>query len=104
MDLDRVREAEASVGLLPLPEVPPELSAVVADAGEALVEWGLDGNAAALQEFVRLTDECVMHSAFPGAGRQLRIRLLSRAGAAYNWSAGELGKPLGKPRRRLGGA
>jgi tetratricopeptide (TPR) repeat protein len=93
MDLDRVREAEASVGLLPLPEVPPELSTVIADAGEALAGWGLDGNAAALQEFVRLMDECVMHPAFPGAGRQLRLRLLSRAGTAHNWSAGELGKP-----------
>lgn len=93
MDLERLREAEASVGLLPLPDVPPELSAVIADAAEALTGWGLGGNTAALQEFVRLMDECVMHPAFPGAGRQLRIRLLSRAGAAHNWSAGELGKP-----------
>src|SRR5262249_50136275 len=71
---DRVRDAEARVGLRSLPEVPPELSPVVAAAGMALAKWELDGNATALREFVKLADECLMHPAFPGSGRELRIR------------------------------
>ena len=86
-----MREVEASLGLLPLPEIPPALSAVTSEAGEALAAFSLDDDAAALPNFVRLMDECVAHPAFADAGRQLRIRLLSRAGVAHNWQAGELG-------------
>ena len=58
-----------------------------------LVYWGLRGDAVALLNFVRRMDECIAHPGFSDADRQLRIRLLSRAGAAHNWYAGEWGKP-----------
>ena len=81
------------MGLLPLPEAPPALSAVVAEAREAFAAFGLDGDAATLPQLVRLMDNCTAHPAFADARRELRIRLLSRAGAAHNWYATELGKP-----------
>jgi tetratricopeptide (TPR) repeat protein len=90
--MDRMREAEQGIGLLPLPEVPAAMSALVAEAGEALAAFGLDGDTAALPLLARLMDECVAHPAFAGAGRELRIRLLSRAGVAHNWQGGETGR------------
>jgi CHAT domain-containing protein/tetratricopeptide (TPR) repeat protein len=90
MSPDRTHEVEASLGLLPLPEIPPALSALVAEAGAALAAYSLDDDEAALPELVRLMDECVAHPGFDGAGRRLRIRLLSRAGVVHNWYAAAL--------------
>src|SRR6266852_4215113 len=67
MSSDRIREAEPSIGLLPLPEVPPALSAVAAEAEEALAAYLLDEDAAALPQLVRLMDECVAHPRFAEA-------------------------------------
>ncbi len=85
---ERAREAEAAVDILPLGPLPAPLASAVAEAGEQLARWVLDGERAALPRYVTLMDACVRHPAFADADHEEQVLLLGRAGAAHNWVAG----------------